>query len=81
MQLQTGVMSYGGNSTAVNLPPASAKAKGKQPTTAAKCSCKCEQEKAAEDDSGCACEEIDFTKMTPAQKMAWHKSNWDRILG
>jgi hypothetical protein len=24
---------------------------------------------------------MDFTKMTPAQKVAYHKARWDRILG
>jgi hypothetical protein len=81
MQLQTSVMSYGGSGTAVSLPPAGAKPMGKQPVAPVECSCKCQQEKAAENESGCTCEDIDFTKMTPAQKMAWHKANWDRILG
>src|SRR5262245_46587276 len=81
MQLQTGVMSYGGSGAVVSLPPAGAKAGAKQATASAKCSCKFEPEKAAEVESSCACEEIDFAKMTPAQKMAWHKANWDRILG
>ena len=26
-------------------------------------------------------EAVDFTKMTPAQKVAYHKTHWDRILG
>jgi hypothetical protein len=25
--------------------------------------------------------EPDFTKMTPAEKIAYHKARWDRILG
>jgi hypothetical protein len=25
--------------------------------------------------------EPDFSKMTPAQKAAYHKARWDRILG
>jgi hypothetical protein len=25
--------------------------------------------------------EVDFAKMTPAQKMAYHKARWDRVLG
>jgi hypothetical protein len=25
--------------------------------------------------------ETDFSKMTPAQKIAYHKARWDRILG
>jgi hypothetical protein len=79
MQLQTGVMSYGGSGTTVSLPPDSTNPKHKTATLLA--SCKCKDHKSAGGESGCACEEIDFTKMTPAQKMAWHKANWDRILG
>jgi hypothetical protein len=80
MQLQTGIMSYGGSGTTVSLPPAGTKPKQKT-TTGPATSCKCKEHKSAGDESGCACEAIDFTKMTPAQKMAWHKANWDRILG
>ncbi|HLW64566.1 MAG TPA: hypothetical protein VKS79_04540 [Gemmataceae bacterium] len=78
MQLQTGVMSYGGSGTTVSLPAAGVTPKEKTAATA----CKCKVHKPPDDgNSGCACEEIDFTKMTAAQKMAWHKAKWDRILG
>jgi hypothetical protein len=60
MQLQTNVMSYGGNGVAPSLPasrnqktPEEAKTNG-QP---------------------------DFARMTPAQRIAYHKAKWDRILG
>lgn len=54
MQLQTGVMSYGGNGTTTSLPPApKAESNGR----------------------------VDFRKMTAAEKIAYHKARWDRILG
>jgi hypothetical protein len=53
MQLQTNVMSYGGNGKAISLPPV-----GADPTT-----------------------ETVFHKMTAAQKVAYHRARWDRILG
>jgi hypothetical protein len=75
MRLQTNVMNYGGNGVAVSLPS----------PVAAGCSCK----KAA-NPSGAACAcgtavngsgAVDFSKMTAAQKIAYHKARWDRILG
>jgi hypothetical protein len=65
MQLQTGVMSYGGNGATVSIPaPTSRKpaptAKAAKPST-----------------NGTP----DFSKMTSAQKVAYHKARWDRILG
>ena len=83
MQLQTNVMSYGGNGVAISLPPspnAATKTKG------AACACKSTAHGA------CACNEkkpaktatngtVDFTRMTAAQKIAYHKARWDRILG
>ncbi|HJT78848.1 MAG TPA: hypothetical protein VJ739_16710, partial [Gemmataceae bacterium] len=52
----------------------------------AACACK------ATANGGCGCPEkkpaaaqsngaVDFTKMTAAQKVAYHKARWDRILG
>jgi hypothetical protein len=73
MQLQTNVMSYGGNGKIVSLPPT----KSKQADIIKTCSC-----------DGCDCDapphssEIpDFSRMTPMQKIAYHKAKWDRILG
>ncbi len=62
MQLQTGVMSYGGNGVAMSL-PAGAKEKPAAP--------------AKPSGNG----EVDFRKMTAAQKIAYQKARWDRILG
>src|SRR5579871_6044326 len=74
MQLQTNVMSYGGNGVVMSVPPRAA------------CACKTTSHEA------CACADkkpvkaeangvVDFSKMTTAQKMAYHKARWDRILG
>lgn len=81
MQLQTNVMSYGGNGVVTSVPPSSGQSK-----PAAACSCHGNMQTA------CACPDkrasnvetngtIDFTKMTAAQKVAYHKARWDRILG
>ncbi len=56
MELQTAVMSYGGNGTTISLPAPAAKpqAVNGQP---------------------------DFAKMTPAQKVEYHRTRWNRVLG
>jgi hypothetical protein len=80
--LQTGVMNYAGNGAVVSAPPS------KEETKAA-CAC---HATAAKKTGACACNgaarkqgsengTVDFTKMTAAQKMAYHKAKWDRILG
>jgi hypothetical protein len=58
MELQTAVMSYGGNGTTISLPPKKPVDAKKTPTA-----------------------EPDFAKMTAAQKVAYQKQRWDRILG
>jgi hypothetical protein len=77
MELQTNVMSYGGNGSVISVPPSTA-AKGKP---AAACACEAGANK-------CPCKATagsngpaDFSKMTSAQKVAYHKARWDRILG
>jgi hypothetical protein len=70
LQLQTNVMSYGGAGPTISMP-------------AKKKAC-CE--KCATSGGSCATEpstngEKDFRAMTPAQKVAYHKARWDRILG
>lgn len=60
MQLQTNVMSYGGDGTAISL-------KGSRTSPG----------KLARQDNG----QPDFSKMTAAEKIAYHKARWDRILG
>jgi hypothetical protein len=58
MQLQTNVMSYGGNGTVVSLPVH-------------------KQQKPSINSNG----QPDFARMTAAEKVAYHKARWDRILG
>jgi hypothetical protein len=65
MQLHTGVMSYGGSGTIVGL-PLPANGRAGMPTARTK---------------PAANGELDFSKMTTAQKIAFHKARWDRILG
>jgi hypothetical protein len=79
MTLQTNVMHYAGNGVVISAPPE------EEPKPAA---CACQSMKAG----ACACNgaakktvagngAVDFTKMTAAQKIAYHKAKWDRILG
>jgi hypothetical protein len=87
MVLQTNVMSYGGNRTTVSVPPSAPAPAG--PVLGIKppgCSCGC-------NGAGKVCKPRaakvetagngvpDFSKMTAAQKVAYHKARWDRILG
>jgi hypothetical protein len=84
MQLQTNVMSYGGNGVVMSVPPGAGGAKTSKKQAA--CACK------STGHAACACTGmqtnksetngvVDFTKMTAAQKIAYHKARWDRILG
>src|SRR5579884_4275751 len=84
MQLQTNVMSYGGNGVVMSVPPSAGEAKTSKKQAA--CACK------STGHAACACTGkqtnksetngvVDFTKMTAAQKIAYHKARWDRILG
>jgi hypothetical protein len=86
MKLQTNVTSYGGNGKAFSAGPspngqrASAKqqASGAEQQSKKVCDCGC--------NGACATKvaangEPDFSKMTNAEKIAWHKARWDRILG
>jgi hypothetical protein len=75
MKLQTNVMSYGGDGKAVSRPPAAAETK----TAACACNGKCGGKSAKPQPAADGA--VDFTKMTPAQKVAYHKARWDRILG
>jgi hypothetical protein len=66
MRLQTNVMSYGGNGTVISVPPTD---RSRRDAPAAK-------PQAA---NGHA--EPDFAKMTGAEKIAYHRARWNRILG
>jgi hypothetical protein len=91
MRLQTNVMSYGGNGVVISIPPGP---NGQAVKTAAKaepepvgCACQCGSTCATATSRPSAqpqpnsSEEPDFTTMTVAQKIAYHKARWDRILG
>jgi hypothetical protein len=77
MKLQTNVMSYGASGTTISVPPPPAKAECVCKGQAA-CACNGKKEEAKPAAANGA---VDFTKMTPAQKIAYHKAKWDRILG
>lgn len=82
MQLQTNVMSYGGNGVVTSLPPSPAETK--KPASACACkntahaACACTDKKSVKAEKNGT---VDFSKMTAAQKVAYHKARWDRILG
>jgi hypothetical protein len=65
MELQTNVMSYGGNDAVTSLPQKPAKKKGKEVTSA----------------NSAVNGQTDFSKMTPKEKVAYHRNRWNRILG
>ncbi len=82
MVLQTNVMSYDGSSKVISVPP-TAPVNGKKPGAcggAGACACKNGKEKKAAVPAATN-GEVDFGKMTAAQKVAFHKARWDRILG
>jgi hypothetical protein len=96
MVLQTNVMSYGGNGVTISLPEKSrlrTKAGKAQPS----CACEANQTASNGQHDGCACNDpkpsvskahtvsengqVDFRKMTNAEKIAYHRERWNRILG
>ncbi|HEY7310824.1 MAG TPA: hypothetical protein VH643_15780 [Gemmataceae bacterium] len=90
MKLQTNVMSYGGNGVVISVPPSPADTKTKEPAAACACksnahgACDCADKKTSKGQTNGKAESngtVDFTKMTAAQKIAYHKARWDRILG
>jgi hypothetical protein len=76
MELQTNVMNYGGDGLVRSLPEKPAK---KDDHAHAGCACQCKN--GAQEKKSTANGEPDFATMTPAQKVAWNKARWDRILG
>jgi hypothetical protein len=86
LQLQTNVMSYGGNTVVISAtPPTKKPAREPEKFTAdhTECACQCTAKKpnatveAQPNGNGTP----DFKTMTAAQKIAYHKAKWDRILG
>ena len=87
LRLQTNVMSYGASEKTVSLPPApSAPAAKTVPANGKSCACGCSKEGQAKKCTNEAAQseqngQPDFKQMTPAQRIAYHKARWDRILG
>ena len=88
MRLQTNVMSYGGNGTVVSFPaqsaarqPAAKKCSGNPDGRGCGCSNGAKEKQPTSKAEPQSREDVDFTRMTPAQKVAYHKARWDRILG
>jgi hypothetical protein len=78
MVLRTNVMSYDGQGVVTSVPPAPVAAPlDLAPTRKRNCHCGCNG-----NGTGTSCDgEPDFRTMTPAQKVAYHKERWNRILG
>jgi hypothetical protein len=77
LQLQTNVMSYGGSTKVMSVPPAVKPPAVATPTPkAGSCACACNGHTDKPTD-----ETPDFSRMSPAQKVAWNRARWDRILG
>jgi len=81
MELHTGVMNYAGTGKTISVPPAAGAVKPSAPKApeASQPNCGCAPTKPG----ACACDDTkpDFTKMTPAEKVAYHRARWNRILG
>jgi len=86
LKLQTNVMNYGGNGVVRSLPPAKDVQKKAEPVKEqhAGCACQCKNGAAKQASAAPAFDangSVDFSKMTPAEKIAYHKARWDKILG
>lgn len=90
MKLQTNVMNYGGSGTTISVPGVAEATKPAHkacacPTTPASANghaaCQCNGTAKPAQAKKQAEQEPDFSKMTPAQKVAYHRARWDRILG
>jgi hypothetical protein len=86
LRLETNVMSYGGSGVTISL-PAAERPQERRPREkeSAPCACGCsggckEKSEAAEQRSAASNGQPNFRCMTAAEKMAYHKARWDRIL-
>jgi hypothetical protein len=81
LTLQTGVMSYGGSGVTISLPPANPAATGETKSEQkTPCGCGsdcCNKPDYPTLDNGAP----DFAKMSNAQKIAYHRTRWNKILG
>src|SRR5262245_12307723 len=80
MKLQTNVLSYGGSGRVISVPASTngRAASANRQVAKADCGCGCNGNCATKNSAN---GEPDFKKMTNAEKIAWHKARWDRILG
>jgi hypothetical protein len=85
MLLQTNVMNYGGSPTTISVPEQiSVTSKAQLSSHHANHSARAASERTATPNASRPTDgnsEPDFSRMTSAQKMAYHQSRWDRILG
>jgi len=84
LQLQTNVMNYGESTKVISSPLrrpriADARRPEEKPTCTCGATCSCKEPATSLPNTGEG--EPDFERMTPAQKIAYHKARWDRILG
>lgn len=87
MQLQTAVMSYGGNGSTISIPkPNNVSTISDSSKTQSKKDCSCGGDCCKTKENTGATTPLldgkpDFAKMTSAQKVAYQLAKWDRILG
>jgi hypothetical protein len=86
LRLETNVMSYAGNGTAVSLPASPSGSPPARPGADGHATCACGCSPAGTKcpgtgDAAAADGEPDFARMTAAEKVAYHRARWDRILG
>jgi hypothetical protein len=74
LQLQTSVMDYAGSGVTMSLPSKAAPA-------SKSCACGCGVTCAPKEGPKLAHGQPDFSKMTTAEKVAYHRARWTRILG
>jgi hypothetical protein len=77
MQLQTNVMNYAGSGVTISVPQKPAGSRPTSPRTAVRGSSAASRNGAASAENG----EPDFSKMSAADKVAYHRARWNRILG
>ncbi|MCC6419669.1 MAG: hypothetical protein IT429_15660 [Gemmataceae bacterium] len=77
LQLQTGVMSYGGSGVTISPPPST----NGQPTPTEVNGTHAAASRPPVAPQPSANGEPDFAKLSPAEKVAYHRARWDRILG
>jgi hypothetical protein len=81
LKLQSNVMNYAGNGKTISVPQPLAASNVCTQSPAGGCGCGCKSNQTAISSAPSAKAPPDFARMTPAQKIAYHKARWDRILG